>query len=87
MYMTAVPLKRLISDYRGCSKAWPPTAPDLKLQSDKQEIPTFLYNFLACITGSSDGVLHEGFVETSSENDRKLVSIAQGILYLSSKEG
>ena len=41
--------------------------------------------FLAWITGSSDDVLHEGFVETSPENDRKLVSIAQDILYLSSR--
>ena len=64
---------------------WPPTAPDVTFQSAKQAIPTALYNFLALITGSSDDVLHEGFVETSPENDRKLVSIAQDILYLSSK--
>ena len=85
LYMTAVHLKGLISDYKGCSSVWPPTADDLSMHAAKEGIPSALYNLLAWITGSSDDVRHEGFVVTSPDNDRKLTSIAQDILYLASK--
>jgi len=57
----------------------PPTAPDLALQSAKQEIPTALYNFLACITGSSEDVLFSWKRQKTSTNcTRYLVFVIKG---------
>lgn len=84
-YLSALNIRRLLSDIRGCKDIWPPTAADFQQSAVEGMIPPALYNMLAWIVGASDEVCHEGFVATPEACHLKLLSIAQDIIYLSSK--
>ena len=60
---------------------WPPTA-NYIMDSAQQLIPPQLFNFLAWITGSADVVEFDNFVETGDDVRRKLLSVAQDIVYI-----
>ena len=85
LYLAGLHIKTLLADNEGIKYTWPPTASDLNLTSAVECTPVELYNLLAWMTGISDEVCYEGFVETSDENHRKLLSIAQDIMYLASR--
>ena len=59
---------------------WPPTAN--YIMDNTQLIPPQLLNFLAWITGSADVVEFDNFVETGDDVRRKLLSMAQDIVYI-----
>ena len=83
LYLAGQQLQGLVSDTPTLS-VWPPTADDIK-ESAKKIIPPRLFNFLAWITGVSDAIEFDNFLETDDDTERKLLSIAQDIVYLSSK--
>ena len=85
MYLASQLLKGVIIDTPALS-CWPPTANDIR-DSAHQLIPPRLFNFLAWITGLADVVDFDSFVETSDDVGRKLLSVAQDIVYISTKEG
>ena len=84
LYMSALQLRNVLRDCDN-SSVWPPTNAHLTSEHAKQIVPVPLYNMLAWVVGVSDEFCVEKFVESSDENNRKLVSISQDILYLSSK--
>ena len=83
LYLASQHLQGVIIDTPALS-GWPPTANDIR-DSAQQLIPPQLFNFLAWITGSADVVEFENFVETGDDVRRKLLSVAQDIVYISTK--
>lgn len=75
----------VIADVPGLNNFWPPTANDIKTNSAETLIPPKLFNFLAWVTGVSDEVELANYVSTSDDNKRKILSIAQDFVHLSSK--
>ena len=64
---------------------WAPTANDIR-DSAQQLIPPQLINVLAWIIGSADVVEFDNFVETGDDVRRKLLSVLQDIVYISTME-
>ena len=83
LYLASQHLQGVIIDTPALS-GWPPTANDIR-DSAQQLIPPQLFNFLAWITGSADVVEFDNFVETGDDVRRKLLSVAQDIVYISTK--
>ncbi|PIK44379.1 hypothetical protein BSL78_18773 [Apostichopus japonicus] len=67
---------------KSLSIPWPPAAEDLTIQKTKELVPHCLFNFLAWLTGAADEPEDAKFVAVSNENEKKLLSIAQDILFI-----
>lgn len=85
MYFTALEVKKLLTECKGVSSEWPPDSQDLSLSLARQSIPVKLYNFLAWCVGFSSDPVKDDRVEISSDEDAKIVSIAQDLVYAESK--
>ena len=83
LYLASQHLQGVIIDKPALS-GWPPTANDIR-DSAQQLIPPQLFNFLAWITDSTDVIDFDNFVETSDDVRRELLSVAQDIVYISTK--
>ena len=64
--------------------SWPPTGCDLTLETAASMVPTELFNFLAWSIGVSEEPELSEYVDVLDSVKRKLLSIAQDILYLAS---
>ena len=84
-FSVAVEIKKLLQESKGIDADWPPDSHDLTLQFARESIPVKLYNFLAWAMGFSDEPLCEERVEISGNDQTKLVSIAQDLIYAESK--
>ena len=83
LYLASQHLQGFIIDTPALS-GWPPTANDIR-DSAQQLIPPQLFYFLAWITGSANVVEFNNFVEAGDDVRRKLLSVAQDIVYISTK--
>ena len=83
LYLDSQHLHGVIIDTPALS-GWHPTANDIR-DSAQQLIPPQLFNFLAWITGTADVVEFDNFVEAGDDVRRKLLSVAQDIVYISTK--
>jgi hypothetical protein len=84
-FPVAVEIKKLLQESKGIDADWPPDSHDLTLQFARKSIPVKLYNFLAWTMGFSDQPLREERVQISGNEQTKLVSIAQDLIYAESK--
>ena len=84
-FPVAMEIKKLLQESKGIDADWPPDSHDLTLQFARKSIPVKLYNFLAWTMGFSDQPLREEKVQISGNEQTKLVSIAQDLIYAESK--
>ena len=63
---------------------WPPTSGDLTIETVKKVIPHQLVNFLAWTSGISSEPT-AGLVQMTEDEERRVLSIAQDMLYLKTK--
>lgn len=85
LYKSGLYLKRIISESPPINCIWPPTAEDLNDSNVMKMIPVLLFNFLAWCSGETDEVEMNNFVEIPESKKIKIQSIAQDIIYFSSK--
>ena len=84
-FSVAMEIKTLLQESKGIDADWLPDSHDLTLRSARESIPVKLYNFLAWAMGFSDEPLCEERVQISVNEQTKLVSIAQDLIYAESK--
>ena len=85
LYMASQLLKGIVASVVGLNEFWPQTASDIKAKAAEVLIPAKLFNFLAWVSGISDDVEFEHFIATNDDNKRKILSIAQDLVSMSSK--
>ena len=78
LYFASQHLQEVILDTPALS-GWLPTENDIR-DSAQQLVQPHLFKFLAWITGSSDVVEFDNFVETCNDVRRGLLSVAQDIV-------
>ena len=77
MYFTALEINKLLKQSTGIDADWPPDSNDLTFTKANLSIPIMLYNFLSwCLGFTSDPV---------TDDEKKVVSIAQDLIYAESK--
>ena len=85
MYFTALEMNKLLKESTGIDADWPPNSHDLTFTKANLSIPIMLYNFLSwCLGFTSDPVTDEK-VKINASDERKVVSIAQDLIYADSK--
>lgn len=79
-------LRTAIESTSQLTMPWPPTANDLTTDKGTKYVPPELFNFLAIITGHTDIVTDwTKYCDPQNSTKRKLISIAQDLVYLSDK--
>ena len=85
MYFTALEINKLLKESTGIDADWPPDSNDLTFTKANLSIPIMLYNFLSwCLGFTSDPVTDEK-VKINPTDEKKVVSIAQDLIYAESK--
>ena len=84
-FSVALEIKKLLNESKGVDVDWPPDSHDLTLQSAIRSILVKLYNFLAWTVGFSEEPLREKKVQISENEQTKIASIAQDLIYAASK--
>lgn len=64
---------------------WPPTAADLTMDCAEKIIPPMLFNLITWMVGASQDPTDEEFVKVTDVEKRRILTIAQDIVYLASK--
>ena len=85
LFFAALEVRKLLGDCKGIGSTWPPDSHDLTLSSALDSIPTMLYNFLACAVGYSQEPSLDKRVDVTDDEQTKLLSIAQDLVYAESK--
>ena len=85
LFFAALEVRKLLGDWNGVGSTWPPDSHDLTLSCALDSIPTMLYNFLAWAVGYSQEPSLDKSVDTTDDEQTKLLSIAQDIVYTQSK--
>eukprot|EP00057_Strongylocentrotus_purpuratus_P021683 XP_011676157.1 PREDICTED: uncharacterized protein LOC105444073 [Strongylocentrotus purpuratus] len=83
LYAAAQIIKTSLDDM-DMKTTWPPTYDDLNITQSKKLIPWQLFNFLGWMSGVSHEPREEK-VTVSTDDERKVLSIAQDIVYLKTK--
>ncbi|XP_071847519.1 uncharacterized protein [Apostichopus japonicus] len=83
MYFTARQLRIAVQEVH-VDTAWPQTGQDLTLAIARNLVPVQLYNFLAWLIGASEEPSESERVAVSEQHDRRILSMAQDIIYNSS---
>ena len=83
--MSAVHLKTVLQTHSApLTEVWPPYATDLTDKAAK--IPVDLFNTMAYITGLATEPIFDEYVDIKNESlEKKLVSVCQDIVFLSSR--
>ncbi|XP_038063921.1 uncharacterized protein LOC119734467 [Patiria miniata] len=84
-FSTALDIKREIELMSSDKLPWPPTSSDLTLYTAQQIIPPKLFNFLAWVAGCSDVPKEDEFVEVGEGETRRILTLAQDVIYLATK--
>ncbi|GBM17909.1 hypothetical protein AVEN_108996-1 [Araneus ventricosus] len=84
LYKAAFILSNILRNSPVLQCKWPPTAEDFNEANIEKMIPTLLFNFLAWSVGETDELVTDTFVNTSKNIKRKLFSVAQDLIYISS---
>ncbi|XP_038062969.1 uncharacterized protein LOC119733637 [Patiria miniata] len=85
LFTASSELHKIIKEPPSVELPWPPTADDLTLRHCEQLVPHQLYNAMAWMTGFSDEPEATSRVEVGQQDHRKLLSVCQDVLYLSSR--
>jgi hypothetical protein len=85
LFFAAMEIKKLLMESKGVDAEWPPDSNDLTLELATRCVPVRLYNFLAWCLGYSCDPIEDGMVNLSPSEKRKVVSIAQDLIYAESK--
>ena len=78
-------IRKLLKERKGVDSGWPPDSHDLTLPLAMESISVKLYNFLAWALGFSYEPVSEERVRISENEQTKVVSIAQDLIYAESK--
>ena len=84
LYLAAQNLKNLMENST-TTGPWPPTAADLTIDKIHEIVPYQLFNFLAWSTGCSSVPISSGRIAVAEEDELRVLSIAQDIMYLKAK--
>lgn len=84
-FATALDIKQEIANVSTSTLPWPPTASDLNLDSARRIIPPKLFNFIAWIVSASEDPTDDEFVQVTEVESRRILAIAQDVVYLASK--
>lgn len=84
LYSTGLALKNTVSNLsiHKKDKFWPPTADNVNLETAEVVVPPSLFNLLAWITNASEEVEFDKYVTVTDDKKRKILSIAQDIIFL-----
>ncbi|XP_072180614.1 uncharacterized protein [Diadema setosum] len=85
MYNIAIYLKKEIEDIPTQTMQWPPDSTHLTLGTAEKIVPTKLYNFLSWMVGFNEDPEGDKFVTLPEEQHRRILSLSQDIIYLTSK--
>lgn len=83
LYSGAMLLQTLIKGAPEFDAPWPPTSYDITLESARKMVPIPLYNFLAWVLGMTDDPGFDDYAKVTGEENAKLLSLAQDIIYVS----
>ncbi len=84
LYRAAMLLKGIIAEAPLFDAPWPPTSFDINLENAKKIVPIALYNFLAWVLRKSDVPDLSNYVIVPDQQDAKLLSLAQDLIYVAS---
>ncbi|GBM52189.1 hypothetical protein AVEN_97627-1 [Araneus ventricosus] len=84
LYKDAFILSNILRNSPILQCKWPPTAEDFSEANIEKMIPSLLFNFSAWAVGETDELVTDTFVNTSKNIKRKLFSVAQDLIYISS---
>ena len=76
-------LQTLIKGAPEFDAPWPPTSYDITLESARKMVPIPLYNFLAWVLDMTDDPGFDDYAKVTGEENAKLLSLAQDIIYVS----
>lgn len=85
LYTSALFLRNVLAKTPKSCGAWPPTAKSMENDAIKNFVPYELFNFLAWSVGATDAVTLQEYASVDGDTQNKLFSIAQDLVYLSSK--
>ena len=84
LYSAALEIKSLLQKCTGLQTDWPPLSMDITLEASLDVVPVNLFNFLAWSLGLSEDPCLDKHVFVEQKHARKILSIAQDMVYLSS---
>ena len=82
LFSVAMYLKDQVAAFPSVLEAWPPTACDITDEVWERAVPSELFNFISWVVGANDDPFQS---DVTPDMKRKLNSICQDIIYLSSK--
>ena len=82
LYEIALLLRSCIQETTMFPGAWPPTSIDISIETAKDIIPIVLFNFIAWVMNKSDEPTLDSFVQLQKSGERKIISVAQDIIYI-----
>lgn len=82
LYEIALLLRSCIHEATTFPRAWPPTSADISNEAVKEIIPSVLFNFLAWVMNKSDEPTLDSFVRLQKSDERKVLSVAQDMIYI-----
>ena len=85
LYLSAITLKEAVSSTKGLKDIWPPRSQDLSMDRIQEMVPVQLFNFIAWSTGASSTISKGLRVDTTEQHKRRILSICQDIIYMSSR--
>lgn len=85
LYNCALDLRDDINGVPAQTMPWPHTSSDLTLDMAAKLVPARLFNFIAWMCELSSDPEDKTFVQVSDDEQRKILSISQDIIYLASK--
>ncbi|KAJ8023132.1 hypothetical protein HOLleu_38227 [Holothuria leucospilota] len=85
LFNAALIMKSTMSATKPPSQPWPPSSKDLSIGEAKKFVPHQLYNFISWMVGASTDPVLEDFVSLPEADHLRVISIAQDIIFLSSK--
>ena len=81
----ALALRHVIQSVRSKPLPWPPKAKDLSHDTAEKIVPEKLFNFIAWMVGMSDEPEEEKRLKLTAGESRRVLNIAQDMIYLASK--
>ena len=85
LFFAALEVRKLLGDCKGVGSTWPPDSHDLTLSSALDSVPAIIYNFLAWAVGYSQEPSLDKRVDITDDEQTKVLSIAQDLVYAESK--
>jgi hypothetical protein len=82
LYAIALLLRSCIQETATFPRVWPPTSVDISNDAAKDITPIVLFNFIAWVMNKSDEPTLDSFVRLQKSEERKVLSVAQDMIYI-----